>query len=126
MAIELFEGGGMAITGGHMALYRLIMLKQALVLESKGMRLTRGPKATTIARTQYGLKGDRAKLTAQVQALIDNFIPADEEEFDEDEDEDGYVSDEARTIAGMEGGNQGLAEYDGLELDDREDDHEYD
>ena len=68
MAIELFEGGGMAITGEHMQLYRLIVLKQALVLESKGMKLTRGPK------------GDRAKLTAQVQALIDTFTPADEED----------------------------------------------
>ena len=80
MTRHVFEGGGLAITGEHMQLYRLIVLKQALVLESKGMKLTRGPKATTIARTQYGLKGDRAKLTAQVQALIDTFTPADEED----------------------------------------------
>ena len=79
MAIQQFEGGGTAITGGHVGLYRLIVLKQALFLEGKGMQMTRGPSAISIARSQYGLKGDRAKLTAQVQALIDNFSPADEE-----------------------------------------------
>ena len=73
-----------------------------------------------------GKGADVVDVYAGSAMLIDNFTPADEEEFDQDEDEDGDVSDEARTLAGMEGGNQGLAEYDGLELDDREDDHEYD
>ena len=79
MAIQQIEGAGAAITGGHVGLYRLIVLKQALFLEGKGMKMTRGPSAISIARNQYGLKGDRAKLVAQVQALINNFLPADEE-----------------------------------------------
>ena len=79
MAIQQIEGGCVAITGGHVGLYRLIVLKQALFLEGKGMKMTRGPSAISIARNQYGLKGDRAKLVAQVQGLINNFLPSDEE-----------------------------------------------
>ena len=56
MAIQQFEGGGTAITGGHVGLYRLIVLKQALFLEGKGMKMTRGPSAISIARSPTALE----------------------------------------------------------------------
>ena len=70
---------GTVITGAHIGLYQLMALKQGLVVEGKGLKLTRGASMMTIAKKNYGLKGNRDKLIAQVQALIDKFIaPATE------------------------------------------------
>lgn len=73
MSIETFEGGGMVITGEHMELYRLLALKGALKLEARGLKLSRRTSASTVAKKQYGLKGNRDKLIAQVEQLIANF-----------------------------------------------------
>ena len=78
--IEVTESGAVTVTGEHLRLYGLLSLKQAIVLEGKGLRLSRGASAMAIAKKRYGLKGGREKILAQLQSLIDQFIPADEEE----------------------------------------------
>lgn len=77
--IEVTQSGATIVTGEHIRLYSLISLKQAIVLEGKGMRLSRGISAMALAKKRYGLKGGRDKIIAQMQALIDQFTPADEE-----------------------------------------------
>ena len=77
--VQVTESGATIITGEHIRLYSLISLKQAIVLEGKGMKLSRGVSAMALAKKRYGLKGGRDKIIAQMQALIDQFTPADEE-----------------------------------------------
>lgn len=43
--------------------------------------------------------------------------PDEDEDEDDDNDDDDVWDRESRTLAGMEGGNRGLADYDGLDLD---------
>lgn len=78
--IESTNGGGFVVTGSHLQLYGLISLKQTLVLEGKGLKMSRGASALSVAKKRYGLKGNRDKVIAQMQGLIDQFIAADEEE----------------------------------------------
>jgi hypothetical protein len=65
-----------------------------------------------------------AALAADPETLSEAYLLAgiedeDEDEQDEDEDEDaGGAYEEARHMAGMSGGNAGLAEFYGLDLDD--------
>lgn len=77
--IEVTNTGATVVTGKHIQLYRLIAMKQALILEARGLRMTRGGAASTMVRQQLGLRGNREKLIAQVQALIDQFDAGDEE-----------------------------------------------
>ena len=77
--IESTAGGGFVVTGEHTRLFALISLKQAIVLEGKGLKMSRGVSAMSLAKRRYGLKGNREKVLAQVQAMIDQFTPADEE-----------------------------------------------
>jgi hypothetical protein len=51
-------------TPEKLALWRLLTLKQALILEIKGMKRSRGPSAHSILKSQYGYKGSR-------QAVLD-------------------------------------------------------
>jgi len=67
------------ITGAHIGLYQLMALKYGLVAEGKGLKISRGASMMTVAKRNYGLKGNREKLIAQVQAMIDQFKPENEE-----------------------------------------------
>lgn len=52
--------------------YRLALLLQGLKVEATGMRMSaKVPKATTICRRQYGLKGNREKMIQQVEKLLE-------------------------------------------------------
>lgn len=55
------SGGGTTITGHGLPLARLISLKSALSLESKGLRITRGFSALAMARRDYGIKARTSK-----------------------------------------------------------------
>lgn len=77
--IDVTESGATVVTGRHIQLFRLITMKQALILESRGLRMSRGAAASTVVRKQLGLRGNREKLLEQLQAMIDQFDPADEE-----------------------------------------------
>lgn len=65
-ASETHEGGSMTFHGPDgVNLYRLITIKHGLRAELKGMRLTRrGPSCFTIARKEFGLKGNKEKIYA--------------------------------------------------------------
>lgn len=77
--VKVLESGSTVVTGDHIRLMQLISLKQAIVLEGKGVKMTRGASAMSLAKKRYGLEGNRAAIIAGVQALIDQFTPADEE-----------------------------------------------
>ena len=77
--VKVLESGSTVVTGEHTKLFALMSLKHAVVLEGKGLKLSRGFSAMAIAKKRYGLKGSREKIVAQLQGLIDQFIPADEE-----------------------------------------------
>ena len=55
--------------------FRMATLLQGLRLQAKGIQLSsRLPRATTIARRQYGLKGNLESLTKQVEAMVEAAI----------------------------------------------------
>ena len=57
-------------TPGQIALFRLCTLRTALKLETRGLRMSKGPTALSVLKSEYGYKGDRAKVLAQVVADI--------------------------------------------------------
>lgn len=57
-------------THGQIALYRLATLRTALKLETYGLKSSRGPSALSILRSEYGYKGSRDKILAQVVADV--------------------------------------------------------
>jgi hypothetical protein len=70
MSVTVTQGGTM-MTGKGIEVYRLATLLSGLRLQAHGIRMSaKIPQATTIARKQYGLKGNLASLTEQVAALL--------------------------------------------------------
>lgn len=58
------------------ALYRLLALKHALALEMKGMRMTRRSTAYAMIKHEFGFRGSREKVLAQLEKYIaENFPP---------------------------------------------------
>jgi uncharacterized protein (DUF2141 family) len=54
----------------QIATYRLATLRTGLKLEIKGLRMSRGPTAYSILRSEYGYKGKREAVLAQVTADV--------------------------------------------------------
>lgn len=77
--IEVTESGATVVTGEHIKLFSLMALQRAVLLEGKGLKLSRGFSATEIAKKRYGLKGNREKIVVQLQGLIDAFATRSEE-----------------------------------------------
>lgn len=75
MPITLHKSGGTSISGKTAVdLYRLLTIRQGLMLEIKTdgrIRLTRGPKMTTVIRRELGFKGSREAQLAQLDAYIE-------------------------------------------------------
>lgn len=74
MAIEpIGDGGGTIITGKRdIQMLRLMTLVSGLRFEVRtGMRLTRGPTCYTIIKREYGFKGNKKKVLAQAQRLLE-------------------------------------------------------
>ena len=70
--IKQHESGSISITGDDIQIYRLLTIRQGLKLEINGMRLTRGGSTCySIARREFGFKGNRAKVLAQLNDYID-------------------------------------------------------
>ena len=58
-------------TPEQIAAYRVLALISALKLQSKGIKVTRGQSALTIARTQYGIRArTAAKAAEELRSLI--------------------------------------------------------
>lgn len=51
--------------------FRLLQLRGAVRLESLGMRHSSGRSVTALAKREYGLKGNRAKVLEQLNAMIE-------------------------------------------------------
>jgi len=50
--------------------FRLASIKSAVKLESKGIRVSSRFSAYATAKKRYGLKGDREKVLAQLEAMV--------------------------------------------------------
>jgi hypothetical protein len=57
------------ITGNQISLFKLLALKSVIKLEILGIK-RRGPSAYSIAKKQYGFKGNRISVLKQVELLI--------------------------------------------------------
>lgn len=60
MPIERHESGATMITGEGIPLFQLLSLRSAIKLENKGLK-RRGPSATSIAMSQFGIPGKATK-----------------------------------------------------------------
>lgn len=56
----------MMFTGDDIRLYRLHVLRAALELEIKGLKRSRGPTAYSIAKSEFGFRGNRQKVLDQL------------------------------------------------------------
>ena len=52
---------------------RLLMLRQGLTLETKGLRLTRGRTAYSIIKEEFGFKGNKIKVLEQFEEMLEDF-----------------------------------------------------
>ena len=66
------KDGSVSISGDkNIQLFRLIVLRGNLQLEMKGLK-GRGPTAYSILKKEFGWKGSREKILAQLSELIAN------------------------------------------------------
>jgi len=56
----------------QIALYRLMVLRSGLRLEIKGLKVKGGKSCYSIIRTEFGLKGNRANVLEQLDAIINH------------------------------------------------------
>jgi len=68
----IHEGGGVTLTGeGGIGFFRLVTILQGMKFEMRtGMKLSRGPSCFTHARRTCGIKGNKAKLIAQMEVIV--------------------------------------------------------
>ena len=59
------------LTGNQIIKARLFVLQAGMALEAKGIKMSRGISAMSIVKREFGFKGNRAKVQAQLQAIID-------------------------------------------------------
>ena len=68
MTIET-SAGGIMITGEHIPLYRLLVMKSALAMEIKGIKVVRH-SVYAQAKREFGFKGNKEKVLAQLAQYI--------------------------------------------------------
>lgn len=56
----------------QIAIYRLMVLRSGLKLEIKGMKVKGGKSCYSVIRSEFGLKGDRASVLEQLDAIINH------------------------------------------------------
>ena len=59
------------LTGHQIHKARLLALQSAMDLEAKGLRMSRGQSAMARVKSEFGFKGNRSKIQAQLQEVID-------------------------------------------------------
>lgn len=69
MAIEN-KDGTILITGEHIQVYRLLVLYQALKLESKGLKMSRHGSALATIKGITGLTGTRVTMIPKYEAWL--------------------------------------------------------
>lgn len=68
--IVIHASGAVTITGGGIDYFKLCAIKGALKLELAGMRASRGRTAYAAAKADYGLRGSRKKVFADLERMI--------------------------------------------------------
>ena len=59
------------LTGNQIHKARLLTLQMGMRLEAKGLKLSRGRSCLSIVKKEFGWRGNRAKVQAQLQAVIE-------------------------------------------------------
>jgi hypothetical protein len=59
------------LTGQQIPKFRLITLASGIRLEGRGVKVSRGRSCLAIVKAEFGFKGNRAKIQAQLQEVID-------------------------------------------------------
>ena len=71
MAIQTDNNGGFVITGDDTYKFKLLTLHKALLLETKGMKLSRNlPSVYSTVKKEYGFKGSKVKVLAQFESMM--------------------------------------------------------
>jgi hypothetical protein len=71
MSIEVLKSGSIGITGKEsIALYRLMTLRRGILMEAKGIRLTRGRTCLSIVKSEFGWKGNRDEILVLLESEI--------------------------------------------------------
>lgn len=78
MAVEQTRSGALVVTGDHVQLYRLLAMKSAIKLEMAGLKHSRGSITAQVKR-EFGFRGNREKVLAQLEALIAERFPKPED-----------------------------------------------
>lgn len=74
MPFKKIAGGGTIITGaGSIELFRLICLRAALQLETKGIRMSRGRTAYSVLKAELKLRGSKASVLQQVNLILERY-----------------------------------------------------
>jgi hypothetical protein len=64
---------GFLITQDQIPLARLLILRSGLRLEGKGIKVRRGSSLLTIAKKEFGWKGNREKILGLLEIQIENW-----------------------------------------------------
>jgi hypothetical protein len=59
------------MTGNQIIKARLFVLQAGMALEAKGIKMSRGNSALSIVKREFGFRGNRVRVQAQLQAIID-------------------------------------------------------
>ena len=71
MTVQTFDDGGYVITGDSISNYRLLMLRNALKMEMKGLRVSSHRlTAYSIIKKEFNLKGSKAKVLAAFETIL--------------------------------------------------------
>lgn len=95
MPIEHHKHGGTTLTGDSIGFYRLCAMRSAVELETKGIKVRRGPVVWKQAAREFGIKGNRAAVLAWLTAKVE-----EQRELQEHVVEEGGRK--VRTVAGVE------------------------
>jgi len=67
MPFEQMPSGATLITGDSILDYRLMVMRSALMLEIQGIRSRRGRTAYAIAKSEFGFRGNKQRVLAQLE-----------------------------------------------------------
>lgn len=71
--VETIENGGYIIRGESVNHYRLLMLRSALKLEIKGLRISsHRPTAYTVVKKEFNLRGSKLKVLKAYELILIN------------------------------------------------------
>lgn len=72
MPVEITQSGAVGFIGSDgVNLFRMMTILRGLKMEAKGLKMTRGMSCLAIAKREFGLKGNREKVLAQFEVLVE-------------------------------------------------------